>query len=340
VRWGIYPPAARVAGTSHRLSFFPLVTEIRMQTDPDAAHGAPAANPTSETQPGKTEESATLLQTLESKAPAMIGVILLMILAWILAGWARAASRRALAKTKFDPTLGKFFSNLLRWVIITLAVITSLSLFGVQATGFAAVIGAVTLAIGLGFQNSLSNLAAGVMLLIFRPFKVGDVVNIGGQLGKVNEIDLMMTELDTPDGRRIFVPNGSIFGNVIENITHHPRRRVDIPVGVHYNADVDQTRAALEGALKMIQPRLDDPPPEVILQDLGASSVNWMLRVWTKRDDFFATRQATVRAAKYALDNAGITIPYPQMDVHLRVVGSGAERAVRVMLPEAPVSAS
>jgi small conductance mechanosensitive channel len=256
-----------------------------------------------------------------------------MIAALIFSRWARGATRRALLKTKFDPTLAKFLSNMLRWLILVLALLTSLNVFGVTATSFAAVLGAVTLAIGLGFQSSLSNLAAGVMLLIFRPFKVGDMVNIGGQLGKVNEIDLLMTEIDTPDGRRVILPNNQIFGAVIENITHHPRRRVDIPVGVHYDADVDQTRAALEKGLKMIVPKLDDPPPEVILQELGASSVNWTLRVWTKREDFFATRQATVRAAKYALQEAGLTIPYPQMDVHLKLPAEdGGPRSVRLVM--------
>jgi small conductance mechanosensitive channel len=215
---------------------------------------------------------------LEAHGPEMMGVLILMIAALIFSRWARGATRRALLKTKFDPTLAKFLSNMLRWLILVLALLTSLNVFGVTATSFAAVLGAVTLAIGLGFQSSLSNLAAGVMLLIFRPFKVGDMVNIGGQLGKVNEIDLLMTEIDTPDGRRVILPNNQIFGAVIENITHHPRRRVDIPVGVHYDADVDQTRAALEKGLKMIVPKLDDPPPEVILQELGASSVNWTLR--------------------------------------------------------------
>ena len=300
--------------------------------EPPAAPGGQDAGVSLQNDP-----AGYLTHVIENHGPSVLGVLTLMVIAWTLASWARRASRRAMAKTKFDPTLGKFLSNLLRWLIIVLAVLTSLSLFGVTVTAFTAVIGAVTLAIGLGFQNSLSNLAAGVMLLIFRPFKVGDMVNIAGQFGKINEIDLMMTELDTPDGRRINIPNSQIFGNIIENITYHPRRRVDIPVGVHYEADIDATRAALEAGLKMIQPRLDDPPPEVLLQELGNSSVNWMLRVWTKREDFFATRQATVRAAKYALERAGITIPYPQMDVHLRVVGGvggQADRTVRVLLPE------
>jgi small conductance mechanosensitive channel len=301
-----------------------------MQDQPKAAPSAPARQ-TSTAQPAAPQP--TLLQKVEANAPEMIGVLLLMIVAWILAGWARSATRRALTRTKFDPTLGKFASNVLRWAILTLAVLTSLSLFGITATSFAAVIGAITLAVGLGFQNSLSNLAAGVMLLIFRPFKVGDTVNVGGQLGKVNEIDLVMTEIDTADGRRIFVPNGQIFGNIIENITYHPRRCVEVAIGVHYDADIDRTRAALERVAAMVEPKLADPSPEVILTGLGDSAVDWTLRIWTNREDFGATRQATLRAAKIALQQARIDIPYPQMDIHLRA--APGDRSVRVVLPEA-----
>jgi small conductance mechanosensitive channel len=262
-------------------------------------------------------------------APSVIGVLVILSAAWLLGRWLRRMIRVTLLKTRADATLIKFFSNVVKWAIFVVAVLLCMNLFGIRTTGFATIMGAVVLAIGLGFQGSLAHLASGVMLLIFRPFKVGDMVNIAGQLGRINEIDLFYTELDTPDGRRLVVPNSQVFGNTIENITHHPRRRVDIPVGVHYQADIDQTRAALERALVMIQPKLEEPPPEVILQELGASSVNWTLRVWTKREEFFATRQATVRAAKYALEEAGITIPFPQMDVHLRWGGGEGVRLVQ-----------
>jgi small conductance mechanosensitive channel len=261
--------------------------------------------------------------------PSIVSVILILFAAWLLARWLRRFIRKTLLKTRLDLTLIKFVSNLARWAVLVAAILLCLDIFGVTTTSFAAILGAVVLAVGLGFQGSLSHLAAGLLLLIFRPFKVGDMVNVAGQFGKINEIDLFFTELDTPDGRRVIVPNSQIFGNTIENITHHPRRRVDIPVGVHYQSDIDQTRAALERALVMIEPKLTDPPPEVILQELGASSVNWMLRVWTRREEFFATRQATVRAAKYALEEAGITIPFPQMDVHLRWGGGESVKVER-----------
>lgn len=260
------------------------------------------------------EQAAGLLLTYGVRAA---GALVFLLLAWFVAGWARRALRRGLGRTKFDPTLGKFLSNVARWVILTLAVIACLGTFGVQTTSFAALVGAVGLAVGLGFQGTLGHLASGVLLLVFRPFRVGDMVNIAGTLGKVNEIDLFMTELDTPDGKRVIIPNNKIFGGVIENITHHPRRRVEVAVGVAYEADLDETRAVLERAVREIPGALPDPAPEVVLQELGSSSVNWQLRVWAPRDDFLKIRQVTTRAAKVALDNAGITIAFPQMDVHL-----------------------
>lgn len=302
-------------------------------------------------EPAQTTVQQSLLETgvehLASLAVSLVGVVLLLAAAWFIAGWARRALRRALERAKFDPTLGKFAANMLRWTILVMAIMACLEVFGIRTTSFAAILGAAALAIGLGFQGSLSNLAAGVMLLVFRPFKVGDVISVAGQLGKVNEIDLFMTDIDTPDGRRVILPNGQIFGNTIENITHHPRRRADVPVGVAYDADIDRTRAVLEAAVRTVTPRLDDPAPEVSLGDLGPSSVNWTIRVWTKREDFGATRQATIRAAKLALDEAGIGIPFPQMDVHLRLpkggvlVGSAADAIPRAALaPNGPASTS
>ncbi|MBX3376574.1 MAG: mechanosensitive ion channel [Phycisphaeraceae bacterium] len=266
-----------------------------------------------------TEERAhEIKETVAKYLPSSITVIIVLIVAWILSSWARRAMRRGLERAKFDPTLGKFFSNIIRWLILTIGFLFCFSIFGINTTSFAAVLGAAGLAIGLALQGSLGHLASGVMLLVFRPFKVGDLVNVSGQLGIVNEIDLFSTSIDSPDGRRIILPNGQVFGNVIENITHHPRRRIDIPVGVAYGADIDQTRAVLELAVKSIPGVLQDPAPVVWLDSLGASSVNWTLRVWAPREKFGEIRQATVRAAKVALDNAGITIPFPQMDLYIK----------------------
>jgi small conductance mechanosensitive channel len=236
---------------------------------------------------------------------------------WIFAGWVGGVARKALARAKIDETLTKFLSKLARWGVLLLVVLACLSVFGVETTSFAAVIGSAGIAIGLAFQGTLSNFAAGIMLLMFRPFNVGDVINVAGQTGKVNEIELFSTTLDTFDNRRFIIPNGQIFGSTIENITYHSQRRADVALGVSYAADIDRTREVLTQAARSVPGALNDPEPSVILLDLGDSAVHWSVRVWAESDEFGDVKQATTRAVKVALDEAGIEMPYPQMDVHL-----------------------
>jgi small conductance mechanosensitive channel len=247
----------------------------------------------------------------------VLGVLVALLVAWVIAGWVRRAMMRAFEKAKFDPTLSRFFSSLSRYTIITLSVIGCLGVFGVETASFAAIVAAMGLAIGLAFQNTLSNFAAGVMLLIFRPFRVGDAIIVAGITGGVVEIELFTTELTTLDNRKIVIPNSIIFSNPIENITGRETRRCDVNVGVVYSADIDETRKVLEAALATIDWRIADPQSVVFLKGLGASSVDWQLRIWCKAEDYWKTHEAGVRAAKIALDQAGIGIPFPQMDVHL-----------------------
>jgi small conductance mechanosensitive channel len=246
----------------------------------------------------------------------IVGALFALFLAWVISAWARRAVLRALERRSFDLSLSRFFASVLRYTILVAAVLGVLGVFGVETTSFAAVIGAAGLAVGLAFQGTLSNFAAGVMLLIFRPFKVGDFVSVAGIMGVVQEIDLFTSNLTTVDNRLLVVPNSQIFGAVIENFTHHDTRRVDVPVGVDYGADVDRTREVLEGMVGAIPGVLAEPEPQVFLAELGASSVDWQVRVWCKTDDFWDVHQATVRAAKAALDKAGLGIPFPQVDVH------------------------
>jgi small conductance mechanosensitive channel len=222
-----------------------------------------------------------------------------------------------MGRARIDATLSRFAAKASRWAILVLAVLGCLGLFGINVTTFAALIGAAGLAIGLAFQGTLGNLAAGVMLLVFRPFKVDDAVNVAGELGKVYEIGLFTTCLDTFDNRRIIIPNGQVFGSIIENISHHDVRRADVPVGVDYGAGIDETREVLTRAALSVPGRLTDREPQVVLSGLGASSVDWEVRVWAAAADFLAVKQATIRAVKTELDGAGIGIPFPQMDVHL-----------------------
>lgn len=244
-------------------------------------------------------------------------VLMVAIAAWIISGFIASIVRRGLTRVKFDETLTKFFTKLTRWLLLLLVALTCISYFGVDTTSFAAVIGAAGLAIGLAFQGTLSNFASGAMLLIFRPFKVGDAVNVAGIVGLVNEITMFTTEIDTFDGRRIIIPNGEIYGSVIENITYHPRRRIDVPVGAAYDADIDKTREVLEKAIASVEGVVTDPEPAVVLDGLGGSSVDWIVRAWAKKEDFLGVKQDLIRAVKVELDAAEIGIPYPQMDVHL-----------------------
>ncbi len=247
----------------------------------------------------------------------VLGVLVLWLVAWFIASRVGTLVTASLRRARFDETLTRFFASSAYWVVLTMAVLASLSIFGVQTTSFAAVIGAAGLAIGLAFQGTLGHLAAGVMLLIFRPFKVGDFINAAGQIGTVYAIDLFTSTLDTPDNRRIIIPNSNVFGSIIENITYHPRRRINVPVGVGYEADIDRTREVLLSAAQTVPGGLEEPAPDVFLLELAGSSVNWEVRVWANASEFGAVKQAAIRSVKMALDAAEISIPYPQMDVHL-----------------------
>jgi small conductance mechanosensitive channel len=247
----------------------------------------------------------------------VIGVFVLLIIARIVARWVGSRVTRSMERSEVDATLTKFFAKLASTGIFVLAIIAALGVFGVETASFAAVLAGAGLAIGLAFQGTLSNFSAGVMLLVFRPFKVGDWVQVAGVSGGVDQIDLFTTTLDTADNRRLIVPNSAIFGTTIENVTYHEKRRVEVLVGTSYGADLDRVREVLESVCRNLEGVLEDPAPAVYLWELGASSIDWRLRVWSKTADFWAVRERLTRAAKVALDREGISIPFPQMDVHL-----------------------
>jgi small conductance mechanosensitive channel len=258
----------------------------------------------------------TTVALLTTYAMRLAGLIVLLLIAWIIAGWTRRATQRGLERAQMDPTLRKFFANLARYTVLVIAVLACLGIFGVQTTSFAALIAAAGLAIGLAFQGTLSNFAAGAMLLTFRPFKAGDLVSVAGHLGIVDEIELFTTAIDTLDNRRLIVPNSAIFGSTIENLTYHDVRRVDVEVGTEYRADLDKVRRVLEKVVEDEPSRVPERNSHVLLAELGESSINWQLRVWARTDQYWDVRQRVTRSAKYALDQAGISIPFPQRDVH------------------------
>lgn len=270
---------------------------------------------------GQTSDASGFIQNslplLIDFALRLVGVIALVFVGYIAANWAGRAITHSLERSKIDLTLTKFFGRAARWGVLALVGLMALGIFGIQTSSFAVVLGAAALAIGLAFQGTLSNFASGVMLLIFRPFKVGDAVTVAGVSGVVDEIQIFSTAVDTFDNRRFIIPNSSIFGTTIENRTYHDTRRAEVSVGTDYAADLEKTRSVLEEAARGVEGRTPDRDIAVVLDSLGDSCVNWSVRVWAKTGDFGAVRQALTRDIKNALDHAGVGIPFPQVDVHL-----------------------
>lgn len=256
-----------------------------------------------------------------------VGAIVFLLFSLWFAKWVGNLVRRGLERGRVEITLVAFLSKAARIAIVVMAVVTCLSIFGVPSTMFATAIGAAGLAIGLGLQGSLSNISAGAMLAIFRPFRIGDVVVLSGHTGKVAEIDLFTTRIDTGDNRRIILPNSEVFGKVIENMTYNPVRRTEFVVGVDYGADLDRTRAVLEEAVQKTPGRAITPAPAVVLSGFGDSAVNWTIWVWAAKADFLSVKQAAAREVWYALEKAGIGIPFPQRVVHFHDMDRKPQRA-------------
>ncbi len=218
---------------------------------------------------------------------------------------------------RVDLTIGKFLNKVLKNGILVLVCLGVLGYFGIDVTGFAAIIAALGFAVGMALQGTLGNFAAGVMLMAFRPFKVGDYIQVGGEEGVVEEVDLFATKLNTADNLHKIVPNGQIFGATITNFSRNQVRRVCVSVGADYSADLDYTRAVLETAISEIPGAVDVPTPQVVLTELADSSVNWQLRVWCAPADFWSVRELLTVAAKKGMDLNGVAIPFPQMQLHL-----------------------
>ncbi|MFC2086053.1 mechanosensitive ion channel family protein [Bacteroidota bacterium] len=229
----------------------------------------------------------------------------------------RAFVRSRLTKVGFDETLGKFFLGLIKPLFIGLGIVLALAVFGIEPTSFAALIGAAGLAIGLSLQGALGNVASGLLILVFRPFKVGDVIEIASDVGKVAEITLFSTAIDTAQNIRILIPNGVAINGVIKNYSFHATRRVDISVGTDYGASLAEVRSVLEAAAVKVPNALLEPGPQVFLAALGASSIDWQVRIWSKNENYWQVFQDGTKIVKDAIDAADIGIPFPQLDVHL-----------------------
>jgi small conductance mechanosensitive channel len=248
----------------------------------------------------------------------VVGAIVILIVGWIAAGWSERAVGRMLGRSsRVDETLRMFFGNMVRYVVLIFTVLAVLDQFGAQTASLLAVFGAGALAIGLALQGTLSNVAAGVMLLIFRPFKIGDYVETAGHGGTVKALSLFVTELATPDNVQILIPNGQVWGSAVENYSAHPTRRVDIVMSIAYDDDI---AAAMESCNRVIaeEPRIHaEPEPFIGVAELADSSVNLVLRLWCDASDYWPVKFDLTRKLKERFDSDGLTIPFPQRDLHL-----------------------
>ncbi len=261
---------------------------------------------------GTTLADVLTLEFLASLAGSVMGALALVLGGFIVAGWARnrviGLSRRY---KRLDGTLFSFLGNILRYVILAFTALFVLNTFGIQTTSIVAVIGAAGLAIGLALQGTLSNVAAGVMIILFRPFKNGDFVEVAGQSGTVQEISLNFTELSSLGNVQVIIPNSQIWGNVIVNYSSYKTRRAEWVFGVSYNADLKKAETIIRDTI-MSDPRSKtDPAPFFQVNNLGDFSVDFLARVWCDSGDYFQYQADMKRAVKEALDAGGIDIPFP-----------------------------
>jgi small conductance mechanosensitive channel len=228
-------------------------------------------------------------------------ILIAFAVAFLVAGWAQRALTRVLTRTRVDATLGRFLANFLRYAIIASTLIACLGAMGFQTASFAALLGAAGIAVGLAFQSTLANFAAGIMLLLFRPFKVGDTVRVAGQIGTVRALDLFTTELVTGDNRKIILPNNSVFGQTLENTSYYATRRVELNVHVPLRADARTTERALIAAARAVPSALEDPPAEATLMEVTDKTV-WNVRVWCNTGDFAKVQAELAIALKDVVD--------------------------------------
>ena len=246
--------------------------------------------------------------------------ILILFFGFIAAKMVAGGIGKVMKSKGLDKTIVDFVAGLVRYGIIAFVIIAALGRVGVQTASFVAIIGAAGLAIGLALQGSLSNFASGVLLILFRPFKAGDYVEIAGTAGSVDSIQIFSTVLTTPDNKVVVVPNSAVFGGNIVNYSRLPTRRVDMVFGVSYKADLKQTQEVLTRIVTAHEKVLKDPAPTIEVVWLADSSVNFVVRPWVKTADYWGVYFDLRKQIKIGLDEAGIEIPFPQMDVHLNKV--------------------
>lgn len=243
------------------------------------------------------------------------------IVIWIIGSWVigkiKKGIAKVMAKQNYDESLQKFLLNLIGWILKILLILAILSQLGVETTSFAAILAAAGLAIGMALQGSLANFAGGVLLMIFKPIKIGDLIEAQGELGVVKEIEIFTTKIISPTNKEIIIPNGTLSNGNITNYSTEGKLRVDLTIGVSYDADIKQTKDVLMKVLTDNPQVLQDPAPSVNVSELADSSVNFAVRPYATVEDYWDVYFGTIEKCKLALDAAGIEIPYPHsVEIH------------------------
>jgi small conductance mechanosensitive channel len=255
-----------------------------------------------------------------------VGAIAILVLGLLAVKLFTGLFRKILRRAHVDETLVSFGGNLLRFVLIAFVVIAMLSRLGVQTTSLIAMLGAASLAVALSLQSNLANLAAGVLILIFRPMRLGDTVELGGTVGKVEEITIMVTKLRMLDGKLAIMPNTKVFADKLINYSAANKRRVDLVIGIGYDDDIRKAKAVLQRILDEEPRVLKEPAAKIMVLELADSSVNLGVRPWTKNADWWSVKCDLIEKIKLTFDAEGISIPYPQRDVHLFPVEGQADQ--------------
>jgi small conductance mechanosensitive channel len=273
--------------------------------------------PTSERRVCMEEFIAKLPEYLISYGLRIIAAVVIFLIGRWVARLVSRLAEKLLIRANVDEALARFLRSICYFLILAFVIIAAIDKIGIQTTSLVAIIGAAGLAIGFALQGSLSNFAAGVMILIFKPFKAGDFVEVAGTLGSVHEVRVFNTILNHPDNRRIIIPNAQITADKITNFTAIDKRRVDMTFGIAYEDDMKRAKDTLMALLTSDPRVLKDPAPVVAVGELGDSSVNLVVRPWVKPDDYWDVLFDTMEKGKIELEKAGLSIPFPQRDVHL-----------------------
>lgn len=266
-----------------------------------------------------------IMEFIYAWTPAVIKAVVILIIGLIVIGWITRLLKRMLEKREIDKAVSSFLVSICNILLKVLLIFTIVGMFGVPVASFVAILGAMAFAVGMALQGTLGHFASGVILLITKPYRIGDYVNIGGgDTGTVDAIEIFNTKLRTPGNEIIYVPNGIVTSNSIHNITHEDIRRITTTVGIGYTDDIDKAKELLKNIAENCPQHLKDEnyPVDVTVSQLAGSSVNLTAHVWAKTDDYGTVKFYMLEQVKKQFDEAGINMPFPQMDVHLNQVNS------------------